>query len=189
MRLYNLAKLPHMPVWIPPTSTPHPPLPPSPLPSFLGRSRMLCYKSSISRNLIEMFNYPTVVFDCDWHSPVLLHLSFIVYSTLDFTPWENSNYVVVTVSIDLSFFHIWSRILLFIVHVIISDWDGLHYHLKDAPLENILILGASAAAAEFCEWVRLELMYIYLIRNIIFTNKINFLCRLTLFWMGDWLYS
>ena len=42
-----------------------------------NRTRKFWYKSSISSNLIEMFNYPAAIFDCDWHSPVLLHLSFI----------------------------------------------------------------------------------------------------------------
>ena len=35
-----------------------------------------------------------------------------------------------------------------------SDWDGLRDHLRDVPWEDIFKLGASAAASEFCEWVR-----------------------------------
>ena len=35
-----------------------------------------------------------------------------------------------------------------------ADWDGLHDHLRDVPWEDIFKLGASAAASEFCEWVR-----------------------------------
>ena len=35
-----------------------------------------------------------------------------------------------------------------------ADWDGLRDHLKDVPWENIFKLGASAAASEFCEWIR-----------------------------------
>ena len=34
-----------------------------------------------------------------------------------------------------------------------ADWDGLCDNLKDVPWEDILKLGASAAANEFCEWV------------------------------------
>ena len=30
-----------------------------------NRTRKLCYKPSVSSNLLEMFNYPTVIFDCD----------------------------------------------------------------------------------------------------------------------------
>ena len=33
------------------------------------------------------------------------------------------------------------------------DWDGLREHLRDVLLEDILKLGASAAASEFFEWV------------------------------------
>ena len=40
-------------------------------------------------------------------SPVLLHLSFIIYSTLAFTPWKNSNYVVVSVSIYFTSYSKW----------------------------------------------------------------------------------
>ena len=35
-----------------------------------------------------------------------------------------------------------------------ADWDGLRDHLRDVPWEDILILGASAAASVFCEWVQ-----------------------------------
>ena len=35
-----------------------------------------------------------------------------------------------------------------------ADWDGLCDHLRDVAWENNFKLGASAAASEFCEWVR-----------------------------------
>ena len=35
-----------------------------------------------------------------------------------------------------------------------ADWDGLRDHLRDVPWEYIFKLGASAAASEFGEWVR-----------------------------------
>ena len=35
-----------------------------------------------------------------------------------------------------------------------ADWDGLHDYSRDVPWEDILKLGASAAASEFCERVR-----------------------------------
>ena len=35
-----------------------------------------------------------------------------------------------------------------------ADWDGLHDHLEDVPWEDFFEVGASAAASEFCEWVR-----------------------------------
>ena len=35
-----------------------------------------------------------------------------------------------------------------------ADWDGLHDHLRDVPWEDTFKLSASAAASEFCEWVK-----------------------------------
>ena len=35
-----------------------------------------------------------------------------------------------------------------------ADWDGLCDHLRDFQLEDIFKRGASAAASEFCEWIR-----------------------------------
>ena len=35
-----------------------------------------------------------------------------------------------------------------------ADWDGLCDHLRDVPWEDIFKLGASTAASEFCEWVK-----------------------------------
>ena len=32
-----------------------------------------------------------------------------------------------------------------------ADWDGLHNHLRNIPLENIFKLSVFAAASEFCE--------------------------------------
>ena len=47
-----------------------------------------------------------------------------------------------------------------------ADWDGLRDHLRDVPWEDVFNLSASAAASEFCDWLRLELMYISLIVSI-----------------------
>ena len=51
-----------------------------------------------------MVNFPTQIPDCNSHSPTLLDL-FIssdtsIWSTMTFAPLRNSNYVVVSVSID-----------------------------------------------------------------------------------------
>ena len=35
-----------------------------------------------------------------------------------------------------------------------ADWSGLRDHLGDVPWEDIFKLGASVAASEFCQWVR-----------------------------------
>ena len=64
----------------------------------------LCYNFSISNDLTQMVNFPTPIPDCDSHSPTLLDLflssdaSFC--STMAFPPLENSDHVVVSVSID-----------------------------------------------------------------------------------------
>ena len=75
-----------------------------------------------------------------------------------FPPLENSDHVVVSVSIDFpknskqdtSFHRVaydYSR----------ADWDGFCDHLRDVPLKDIFKLSASAAASEFCEWVQVEI--------------------------------
>ena len=68
-----------------------------------------------------------------------------------FTPFGNSDHVVVSVSIDFpvnprqdaSFHQIaydYSQ----------ADWDGLRDHLRDAPWEDIFKISASAVASELC---------------------------------------
>ena len=49
------------------------------------------------------------------------------------------------------------------------DWDGLHDHLRDNPREDIFNPGASAAEAEFCEWLMVGIdayIPLFLIVNI-----------------------
>ena len=69
-----------------------------------------------------------------------------------FSPLDNSDHVVVSVSIDFpinskqdALFHCmvydYSR----------ADWDGLCDHLREVPSEDIFKLSASAAGGEFCE--------------------------------------
>ena len=119
----------------------------------------LCYNFSVSNYLTQMVDFPTQIPDCDSHSPALLDL-FIssdasICSTMAFPPLENSDHVVVPVSIDFPtnsqqgapFHRIaydYSR----------ADWDGLCDHLRDVPWEDIFKLGASATASEFCEWIQ-----------------------------------
>ena len=119
----------------------------------------LCYNFSISNDLTQMLDFPTRIPDCDSHSPALLDLFLSsdasICSTMAFPPLENSDNVVVSVSIDFPTnsqqdapFHCiaydYSR----------ADWDGLRDHLRDAPWKDIFKLGASAAASEFFEWVQ-----------------------------------
>ena len=72
-----------------------------------------------------------------------------------FPPLENSDHVVVSVSIDFPInskqdtpFH---RVA---YDYFRADWDGLRDHLRDVPWEDVFKLSASAAASEFCEWVQ-----------------------------------
>ena len=102
---------------------------------FVGTDRAceLCYKFSISNDLIHIVNFSTQIPDYDSHSPALLDL-FIssdssICSTMTFPPLGNSDHVVVSVSIDFpsdskgdALFHgiayDYSR----------ADWDGLRDH-------------------------------------------------------------
>ena len=70
--------------------------------------------------------------------------------TTAFPPLENSDHVVVSVSIDFPTnsqrdapFH---RIA---YDYSCGDWDGLHDHLRDFPWEDIFKFSAYAAANEF----------------------------------------
>ena len=64
----------------------------------------LCYNFSISNDLPQMVNFPTQIPDCDSHSPALLDFFLSsdasICSTMTFPPLGNSDYVVVSVSID-----------------------------------------------------------------------------------------
>ena len=119
----------------------------------------LCYNFSISNDLTQIVNFPTRIPDCDSHSPALLDLFLSsnanICSTMAFPLLENSDHVVVSVSIDFPTnsqqdapFHRIGR------DYSRADWDGLCDHLRNVPWEDIFKLGASAAASEFCEWVQ-----------------------------------
>ena len=69
-----------------------------------------------------------------------------------YLPLGNSDHVVVSVSIDFPInskqdtpFHC------------MAYWNDLRDHLRDVPWEEIFKLSASAAACEFCEWVKVEI--------------------------------
>ena len=122
----------------------------------------LCYNFSISNDLTCISNFPSQIPDCDSHSPALLDLYLSsdasICSSMAFLPLENSDHVVVSVSIDFPSnsrgdapFH---RIT---YDYSLADWDGLRDHLRNVPWEDIFKLGASADASEFCEWVQVEI--------------------------------
>ena len=85
-----------------------------------------------------MINFPTRIPNCGSHSPALfdLFLSSDAYicSPMALPPLENSNHVVVSVSIgfssysqrDAPFHHI-------AYDYSCADWDGLYDHLRDVP--------------------------------------------------------
>ena len=115
-----------------------------------------------------MVNFPTRILlgDCDSPSPALLdffHSSDAsICSTMALPPFENSDHVVLSVSIDFPansqrdapyhpIAYGYSR----------NDWDVIRDHLRDVPREDIFNLGASAAAREFCEWVQVGI-YVYI---------------------------
>ena len=58
----------------------------------------------ISNDVTQLVNFTTQIPDCDSHSPALLDLfpssDASISSTKAFPPLENSDYVVVSVSID-----------------------------------------------------------------------------------------
>ena len=118
--------------------------------------------------LTQLVNFPTRIPDS--HSSALL--DFFLSSdasicfTMAFPPFGNSDYFV-SVSIDVPSYSQWDAQF----HCIAYDyshaeWDGLCYHLRDVPWEDISKLGASAAASGFLSEFRLELMYISVIENI-----------------------
>ena len=96
----------------------------------------LCYNFSISNDLTQIVNFPTQIPDCDSHSPALLDLFLSsdasICFTMAFHPLGNSDYVVVSVSIDFPInskqdtpFHCVAY------DCSCADWDGLRDHLKD----------------------------------------------------------
>ena len=64
----------------------------------------LCYNFSISNDLTQNVNFPTRITHCDSHSPALFYLFLSsvasICSTMALPPLVNSDYVVVSVSID-----------------------------------------------------------------------------------------
>ena len=67
-------------------------------------------------------------------------------------PKGNSDYVVVSVSIDFSSNSNGDALFQCIAYdYSCADWDFLHDHLRDAQWEDIFELSASFAASEFSE--------------------------------------
>ena len=75
-----------------------------------------------------------------------------IYSAMASPSLGNSDYVVVSVSIDFSSNSVRDALFQCIAYdYSCADWDCLHDHLRDAPSEDIFKLSASAAGSEFSE--------------------------------------
>ena len=85
-----------------------------------------------------------------------------ICSTMAFSSLENSDHVVVSVSIDFQINSKWDALF----HCIAYDYshadrDGLCDHLRYVPLEDIFKLSNSADGGEFCECIQTGIdMYI-----------------------------
>ena len=81
-----------------------------------------------------------------------------------FPPLENSDHVVVSVSIDFrSYSQKDAQFHCIAYDYYRADWGGPCDHLRDSPWADIFKLSASAAASDFCEGFRLELVCISLV--------------------------
>ena len=98
----------------------------------------LFYNFSISYDLNQMVNFPTWIPDCDSYGPALWDLFLSsdtsICSTLAFLPYENSDHVVVSASIDFLSNTKGDSLL----HHITYDYshtylDGRCDHLRDVP--------------------------------------------------------
>ena len=87
----------------------------------------------ISNDLTQIFNFSTRIPDCDSRSPALLDL-FISFdgsicSTMAFPPLENSDHIIVSVSIDFPSNSQRDAMLHYIASdYSCADWDGLCDH-------------------------------------------------------------
>ena len=126
----------------------------------------LCSNFSISNDLTRMVNFPARIPDCDSHSPVLLDFflssNTSICSTMAFPPL---GILIMLLSQFLLTFQInlnrTPHFIAWLMTILVLIWHGLHDHLRDVLWKDIFNIGASAAASELCEWVQLELMYIY----------------------------
>ena len=97
----------------------------------------------LSQMTLMRINFPTRIPECNSHNPALLDFFLSsdasICSTMAFPPLENSDHVVVSVSIDFPtnskrdapFYRI-------VYDYSLADWDGLRDHLRDVPLVEYL---------------------------------------------------
>ena len=113
----------------------------------------------ISNDLTQMFNCPTRITDCNFHSSAILNLflssdASICFALL-FPPLGNSDHAVVSVSIDFPSksnqdapFHCTAH-------------SSLFDHLRDVPWEETLRLVLLLLLVHFVSGLRLESMFIF----------------------------
>ena len=114
-----------------------------------------------------MDNSPTWIPDCDSHSPAYLNV-FVssdasICSAKAFAPLENSDHVVVSVSVDFPSNSQWNAPFHHIAYgYSCADWDGLCDHSRDVPWGISLHPVLLPLLVNFVSGFRLELMYIYI---------------------------
>ena len=151
--------------------------------------------------LLTWFNFPTGIPHCDSPSPAFSDLFLSSEAGIFFCngllSCGNSDHDVVSVSIDFPSNSKEDSPIDCIAHDNSrSNWDSLSDYLRGVPWEDILKLGASTAASEFCEWFQVvddvyighlkyqakpqlsswfSAAFATVITFLICTNKINFL--------------
>ena len=98
-----------------------------------------------------MVNFATWIPGCDSHSSARLYLfrfsDTSICSTMAFPPLENSDDVVVSVSIDFPSNSKWDALFHIIVYVYsCADLDGLCDYFREVPWKDVFKLDASAPA-------------------------------------------
>ena len=71
-----------------------------------------------------------------------------------FPPLRHSDHVIVSVSTDFQSNSKQNALYCIACNYFCAGWDGLCYHSKDVPWENIFKLSSSAAATDICGWVQ-----------------------------------
>ena len=102
-----------------------------------------------------MLNFPPQIPGCDSHSPAPLDL-FIssnasISSAMAFSPLQNSDHLVVSVSNDFPTNSKQDGLFYCIAYDYPpADWDGRGDHLRDVPFDIIKLIASAAAASGFC---------------------------------------
>ena len=106
----------------------------------------------------QMVNFFAQIPDSGSHIPALLDFFFVLTLVFCFTvifpPLANSYHIVDLLPNDfLSNPKRGAPFYCTVYGCSQTDWDGLHYHLRNVSWEDIFNLGPSPAAAESCECV------------------------------------